>query len=54
MFGSSVIVIPICLNKDVELDPITLPQADTCAVCGEFSAIKLTTECLHLLTMLGL
>jgi hypothetical protein len=43
MFGSSVIIMPICFNKDVDLGTISLKQEDTCTVCGEFSAIKLTT-----------
>ena len=43
LLGSSVIIMPICLNKDVEKGTISLTQEDTCTVCGAFSAIKLTT-----------
>jgi len=43
MLGSSVIIMTICLNKDVEKGTISLKQEDTCTVCGAFSAIKLTT-----------
>ncbi len=40
MLGSSVIIMTICLNKDVEKGTISLKQEDTCTVCGEFSAIR--------------
>jgi hypothetical protein len=42
MFGSSVVVMPICLNKDKTVGTQSVAQDGICYLCGESAAIILT------------